>query len=1261
VEQDWEQIRQRELARRQATPGPTSVQITRTPLDPTPTPTPGTADLRLPDAPVLGAPQQAEDPWEGIRQRALERLTVADKAAAPFTRIGSAIAGGGIGLALGGPPGAIIGGMIGAGAGELGAEQIEVNQGIRKQINPGQVGLQTALGAIPIAGRASTLGRTMLSRGGQGALLGGVSAGASELVEGRTPTLGGVASGALLGAAVGAPLGALEARALSARPRAVPRLSEALEAQAPTHIEPSPAMDARIPRLADLPTPEGVPAKTGGSAMPNGRGGPVTAAEAASNTATIAPRAVPDIDALPKPSVLDSRISNADAGGALLPPPISADASTPKLVGLQYPGEGSTVFVQFDRQGAAVTPQQIKTMFPEYDVSVVEMSEGLLRPDLRKFRVDVRDEHGRMSGQTAKRLVDQFGGEVREWPEWSIPAVRPSREDIVSEAVTPRPALAQNVDTPAPVPTPRVETGGGAPPPPPPPPPDVPTSGTIDPDPGTPRRAAPTTAQIERIARASGDPLPDARPLPESRKVEPRMVAHLPEYQREDVLGIIEKHGGFEDARRSVVPNERTQAIAEWGEAERTRLKRGTILNAEDATRLNLAVSRVNDEIDTLVQKTATGQATDLDKITLAQKTQEQVILLANRLGVQAEIGRALQAQKMYTAVLNTKDTRLIQQALKILRPEDLDAFAAQWAALPNDLAKIDFLRKSQKLTTWDKVQAVRYANMLSGVKTHLRNVIGTSVNVAFRKGPAHVGAVAYDIGRHKLTGADRTIFLSELKPQAVAASVGLKRGLDAARHVMQHGISERGIQSFDVPRAELAGGLKNPFNIPGRALEAEDAFMFELVYHPELSGRLYAAARSEAMKQGLRGRKLDRAIERSLADGLANPPATIEQEAREAALEMLYREDGRRATAKIIAFKRDGGAFGKAAEFLVPFTKVPVNLLAQSIENVPGGAFVTSRGRAAMAAGGRREAEMAGRQIAGGVALASMWLVAESGLLSGKGPENAAERATLMQQGWRPNSVKIGDTWVDYGMAFQPISAPLFAVANLYETLQREGRELTQSDVETVIKSGGAAVGSVLDQSFLSGLADFTEAVNDPSRFAVNYAGRTAQSVVVPLAGLQRNIAQTIDPVVRQPETLGDHLKANVPVLSKQVPPKIEPLGKVAERGATAGFNPITASTESKDPVILALKKAEVVIGTPVKSLQKTRTQPQIDLTTEERQRIGRASYEAAERLTANRAWQRLLETEPERAQQTVEAAISRAREQVYTQIRLARRRAGR
>jgi len=140
-----------------------------------------------------------------------------DTAIPTALRVGGAIGGAALGIP-GGPVGIMAGGAAGSALGEYLAQR---HQGT--PLNLTQIGVQGALGAIPIGKAAGTIGKIALRRARVGALQGGVGAGLTESAEtGQLPSLGTVATGTGFGTILGGSLGAVEGRALRRMGRLTP-------------------------------------------------------------------------------------------------------------------------------------------------------------------------------------------------------------------------------------------------------------------------------------------------------------------------------------------------------------------------------------------------------------------------------------------------------------------------------------------------------------------------------------------------------------------------------------------------------------------------------------------------------------------------------------------------------------------------------------------------------------------------------------------------------------------------------------------------------------------------------------------------------------------------------------------------------------------------------------------------------------------------------------------------------------------------------
>src|SRR5262245_54803090 len=651
----------------------------------------------------------------------------------------------------------------------------------------------------------------------------------------------------------------------------------------------------------------------------------------------------------------------------------------------------------------------------------------------------------------------------------------------------------------------------------------------------------------------------------------------------------------------------------------------------------------------------------------------ESRVLLGNYMGARGETGRALSILKRFKYAMNavTSDDgtgldALIREARRAgLDPTEL---ATTWLGLTDPLKKMQYLRSLQKPTSWDWLKGIFFSGILSGPATHMRNTIGNTTNQALRN-MAMAPAYGWDVGRSALTGKERTIYTGEVKARATGAAVGAWQGIKDGLYVLRNGFSKRDLGTFDISRKELPSpSLKmfrkapdqgagsyvrqlgpnnwkgdpgwNPLNYVGRALEAADQFFYSIAYNSELYARLYAHAKQQGIPENL--------WPETMVKWKASPPKKIEKAATQAALEAVFKEKGGKFVEGLTHLK----AQNPGLDFVLPFVRTPGNLMRQGFEATPLAIF-TKQFREKFKAGGRDQAEAMGRMVTGTAGLAALAYFA-SDRLSGTGPKDPAERANLMRKGWKPNSVRIGGTWVPFTDILQPLSQPLFAVANAYEKYQK-GDKIDPTHI------AAAAAASLLDQSFLAGVSDLTRALTDDERYAEQFLQRWTQSTV-PFSGLLRNITQAVDPVVREPEGYTQSLQSIIPGLSTRVPPKIGTLGEEVTRqgGAfTRGFSPVKPGWMPEDPVVQKLAGLGIdKLGLPPKTLQPTAEHPEITLSVAERQQLGQANRVALEQLFARPqfdAWP------PGRQQEAMKDALRRARAEASEKIRRAHQSAAR
>src|SRR5204862_6795590 len=117
--------------------------------------------------------------------------------------------------------------------------------------------------------------------------------------------------------------------------------------------------------------------------------------------------------------------------------------------------------------------------------------------------------------------------------------------------------------------------------------------------------------------------------------------------------------------------------------------------------------------------------------------------------------------------------------------------------------------------------------------------------------------AAGLDVVKSAVTGAPRQVRLDELPSQAFGALAGLERGVRDFAFTMRYGVSPDSLSrslhagelgKLDVPRVEFAGGGLNPFNVPGRMLDASDTLFRSVARNMELYGLAHAQAKAEGL-----------------------------------------------------------------------------------------------------------------------------------------------------------------------------------------------------------------------------------------------------------------------------------------------------------------------------------------------------------------------------------------------------------------------------
>lgn len=814
---------------------------------------------------------------------------------------------------------------------------------------------------------------------------------------------------------------------------------------------------------------------------------------------------------------------------------------------------------------------------------------------------------------------------------------------------------------------------------------------------GKPRQMDTSAGRVRFVDDTTGDtplitlpkaeqPYPPQVRQPKAQR-EDLGLDHFPEEQRGTLQELVDTYGldALEEQRRGRMPNARTDALSRELVAHGgKKLTPGTNLPAEGHRHFVNTLASVHQKVRELGARISQTGGTDAEQMEMSKLVAAQEVLFFSYAGLRTEAGRALQQYRMLANVLPT-ELRVVRDLLNRGRiRKDLAELSDMLANLgddPDGVKTFQLFRNKQTRTLADRIGSYFTANILSGLQTQERNFLGGAARTFGRLASKPVIG-GLDALESMLTGKPRQVYSSEALHEAQGVIAGMDRAVRDAFQTLKLGFSPEAIKAglADVdrlyyPKSEFAGGGKNPLNWVGRGMEAADRFWRSLNASMELHGLTYAEARRAAEKQGLTGSAYDSFVARQIAEARANPSKDLQRRVNKTAERAVYQEDNALAN-QLNALKKHAPAL----HYVIPFVKTVANIFKQGIEHTPIG-FAMQRARSDDL---RERAIAQGEAAMGTLAMLPIAYYAATGRMSGSGPRDPAERARLYETGWRPHSVNIplpaalaqslgasasedGTYWVSYALA-QPFSIPAAIVANGFEAFDEVSRNASEKTREQaasdIVTQTLARVGkSALDQSFLSGLGSFVEAINDPERAAEGFFGRTAQGFV-PLSGALRNVARVMDPVVRQPEGILESFQANLPGLSQRVQPRVTRFGEPVVRHDSSALVVPETSPVQRDAISDELQRLGITLAVPTDRMTGIDRQLTREESLEVRQTRGRTvrallsavmgapGYENLPDVVKSELLQRALEEVKGDVNQLLRAAVMLQRPDLMQQV---------
>lgn len=497
-------------------------------------------------------------------------------------------------------------------------------------------------------------------------------------------------------------------------------------------------------------------------------------------------------------------------------------------------------------------------------------------------------------------------------------------------------------------------------------------------------------------------------------------------------------------------------------------------------------------------------------------------------------------------------------------KAESLGASPEDLASFSNKVAKEINLTPKQRtgqgaLNTW-------YAAILSGPKTTARNILSTASNIV----------------TELVSKAANPKQWKEIPSSVSGLMKGLKEGWGEARGVLTGKDLYTGKfldVGRDVSKPEVFVGKWRTY---GQMVESVGRFL-------NAQDKLLSAGAREMERASLkaRGGEISKALEDAISKSYAEstvyhgrPKGRIVGALRDTAQTLRNKIP----ESKIIVPFVDTVANVMDRQFdYLPITsqlRLRDSTIMRQVERIAKEFNITSEADKAVIKMRLRDQQM-GRMILGTAVSGAAVTLAAAGKVSGNGPSNFNEKNQLQDSGWRPNSIKIGDTWIPY--TYLGPLAGIFAMAGNIHDKTKYDKSPTKDLSDLIAKGLVGWTQTQLDQSFLSGASDLFDVLNGDVA-PDTYLKRLGVGLIpIPAA-----YTQTKDMIFRQQyETrdIQDKIKQKLGITGG-LQPRLSALGEPVKSDLIYG---ITPSTEKKDPVYDFLIGNDLIVGKPNPNQQYT------------------------------------------------------------------------
>jgi hypothetical protein len=666
--------------------------------------------------------------------------------------------------------------------------------------------------------------------------------------------------------------------------------------------------------------------------------------------------------------------------------------------------------------------------------------------------------------------------------------------------------------------------------------------------------------------------------------------------------------------------------------------KGGEAFNTEHALAARALLTQSSKHVVALAKIAAdSGETTALDDATTAlaqhQAIQEKVA------GITAEAGRALGGFRIDKAALpEVKIANVLSKLSPEARAEAVRLLAKFDPADPATVRKVNqFAERIKPSTPIDKLFEYYRNSLLSSPHTIIIKTASEASMIAME---TMKKAVAGGVAKFK-SSPDRFASEAFYYARGMAQALG-----EHAKPILSGEFQLQGSPGFERAGTQaIKGKIGSVVRAPSEAMSR----MTNLIYAGNFFGEIQSLAARQAITEGLSGEEFN-ARQEFIAH---HPTEEMQETAHKLALTNTFQSQLGPFAEKIgqaIGTKPNAAWLPESLKsvaplkFLLPFYRTPVNLVKATVTHATPYELLNGIAKG--------DTDALARGLVGSSIAASLAALALSGSLTGGGPTDFRREETKRATGWQPYSLKVGDKYYSY-RRFEPVGLAAGMIADTVHGMQHGDSEVvSQSKADTAIKH---IARNLDDLPFMGTLANLLQAVHDPvGGRAQSFVNREAGSLVP--AGVA-NVAETIDPTVRRPQSALQAIESRIPGLTSAAPAIIDITGKNVQRPLNnlGGANPFPFTTAKHD--LVADELSRLGISTPQPPTQLKWKGKPTQLTDQERQQFAEAEgqelYKRVSKLVQSGAWQRRSDDQKRKALVELHRIIDESRPGRLTKMR--------